>query len=1174
MTPFDREILLGFLEEATGYLPLIREGLDHFRESPSAPDVLEETHRLVHTIKGASAMVGLPDLSHVAYHLEELIERIAHEPETATPELLRSVERGVEDIEWYLGHALDEEFRSSEWATAAKERLQSLAGDPVVFPAPSPSFFTGDTSDSGNFDASLEHLPLPAFPSPESATDPGDSFPPADRADDTVMDDLPAPSFEPAGDLEPPLASFQPGTDLDVPPSSFEPPAFEPPAFEPAGDLDLAVPEFPVSGDAEIPLPSFGSTSDPEFASEPVALPETLVAEVPDFAADADATPAPALSGGFPELRDLPAFGDLPIPDFDAPPAPQFAGETPEEDLLPDFAKVSAELPIPEFATESVPVLAQAPILADEPSGDLLDVFRAEAEDHLRALTKLLPEARKNPADRDRWREVRRAAHTLKGSAAMVGFENVTRLAHRMEDLLDAYYDGTRLATPREIDLLVAATDAIEDTVNGRANPSAFEAVHQGLEAVLVGGAEVPAAIAMPDLPEISAIPGDIASFPAAEEAPGEIAAEGTGAATAERGRARRELVDATVRVPIDRLNDIVKMFGELVIARTAFEQQMDTFGKLLTEAVQTAERLKRVASRIEAGYEARALASSGVGAGVAAGTGWCLPSSEGFDDLEFDRYTEFHLHTRELAETATDIGTVFGEFGRLAGDFDGHLTRQRRLSTEIEDKLMRLRMVPLAGIEAKLSRTVRQAASATGKAAELLLEGGRTGLDKTVLDAMADPLLHLLRNAVDHGFEPPEVRLALGKPASGTVRFTAAHEGSQVVLTIADDGRGIDFEQVRASAVRKGLLSESAAAGLSHDDLARVLFEPGFSTRTEVSQLSGRGVGLDVVKSRVEALQGTVGLASVPGRGSTFTIRLPMTLAVARSLLVQSAEQTFAIPLAAVEQLLRPDASDFDLVADNRVLRVGEEIFPVVSLAEVLGLPAAQTVEDLHQRVPVMILDAGGRRVALQVDRVLGGREIVIKSLGKYLRRIPCVSGGTLMGDGSVVLILNPAELVGRATGRSQFAESSRSSARDLPAAKAALTLLVVDDSPSVRRVLTGLGQRAGWEVHTAKDGLDALEILQRGAIRPTVVLSDVEMPRMDGYELLATIRGQASFNHLPVAMLTSRSGEKHRRKALDLGASAYVVKPYQDADLIEIIHQLARRGSGATVPQPAGGR
>jgi chemosensory pili system protein ChpA (sensor histidine kinase/response regulator) len=439
-----------------------------------------------------------------------------------------------------------------------------------------------------------------------------------------------------------------------------------------------------------------------------------------------------------------------------------------------------------------------------------------------------------------------------------------------------------------------------------------------------------------------------------------------------------------------------------------------------------------------------------------------------------------------------------------------------------------------------------------------LVIEGERTGLDKTVLEALADPLLHLLRNAVDHGLESPEVRLALGKSANGTVKLRAAHEGNSVVLVLSDDGAGIDHQRVRAAAVRKGLLTSEAADALTDDEATELLFRPGFSTRDEVTELSGRGVGLDVVKTRIEALKGTVSVASEAGRGTAFTVRLPLTLAVVRALLVRAAGQTFALPLEAVEQILRPDEDQIERIGRDPVVRAGGAIYPLVPLARALGVRAADAPSDA--RPLVVLVKAGGKRVALQVDQLLGGREVVVKSLGRQHKNLFGVSGATLLGDGTVVLILNPAELTrgGRAPVRAtrEAAPTGTAPARS----RDSLRVLLVDDSPSVRRVLTMLFTNAGWQPTAAKDGLEALELLQRGGDLPDVILTDVEMPRMDGYELLATIRAQAALAHLPVAVLTSRSAEKHRRKALDLGASAYVVKPYQDRDLLDVLRQAAR--------------
>ncbi len=809
------------------------------------------------------------------------------------------------------------------------------------------------------------------------------------------------------------------------------------------------------------------------------------------------------------------------------------------DDEMPNFASLG----LPPFAMPSgLPFETVAPVIPEpqaslstsssDVSPELLEVFRLEADDHLRTLTNLLPETKINPADRDQWQEIRRAAHTLKGTAAMVGFAEVTKLAHRMEDLLDQYFEGTRVATAEEIDLLVRSSDAIDDSIQGRT--ADFPGLHRQLEEALAeSGAAVPIAITTAPEPAAAALalPTAIADEPAEEPQP--------------KAQARRkDTNESMVRIPIERLNEIVKLVGELVIARTSFESRLSDFEKVLNELDPSTNRLRRTTSRLEVGFEALAL-----GGATAVG-----PIGEPFDALEMDRYTEFHIVSRELSETTSDIQTLASELSHVHSDCEGYLTRQARLASELEDKLMRLRMVPLGTHSSKLQRTVRSAADQTRKSAQLLIEGERTGLDKTVLDAMADPLMHLLRNAVDHGLETPEVRRALGKPELGTIKLSASHEGNQVILRIADDGRGIDPHAVRAVAQQRGLIESDH---LPTDELYDLLFAPGFSTKKDVSELSGRGVGLDVVKTKVESLKGSIAISSKPGQGTTFTIRLPLTLAITRALLVESNGQTFAIPLDCVEQIQRFDEADVQRIGTDPVLQVGSETVPVSHLGRILNLtdPSREAVK----RPPVLILRVEDKRLAVVIDRLIGGREIVVKNLGPHLARMPMITGATLLGDGSVVLILNPRELL-RTAAIHTSATFSQLLPRPAPARrKAETSVLLVDDSPSVRRVLMGLMERNGWKSITAKDGVEALELLQRGPV-PDIILSDIEMPRMDGYELLGSIRGQATLSRLPVVMITSRSAEKHRQKAMELGASAYLTKPYQDESLLEVIQQLTR--------------
>ncbi len=821
------------------------------------------------------------------------------------------------------------------------------------------------------------------------------------------------------------------------------------------------------------------------------------------------------------QLRGLPTVVGT-GPDADVLPLPNPLAFADTELDLPALASfdttADGDLPFPDFLAASAAVPTPTPVAPppDAPA-ELLEVFQLEADDHLRVLLRVLPLARTQTVSKDDWQEVRRAAHTLKGAAAMVGFTAVTTLAHRMEDLLDLYYEQDREPTADELDLLLASADAIEDTVAARPPAVALTALI--------------ARYAPPHADEPTAVPEAVAIAPVT-------------APPAAAARPRRDTAEASVRVPLDRLDDIAKLVGELVISRTAFEQRMIEFRRLLGELDPSTGRLRRTSQKLDAGYEAVALA----------GDRRSQPgdNGDGFDALEFDRYTEFHLISRELAETTTDVLTLSGELGHLATEFEGHLTRQSRLSSQIEDRLMQMRMVPLATAVPRLQRTVRNAAETTGKRAELVVVGERTGLDKAVLEAMGDPLLHLLRNAVDHGLESAEVRRAVGKPEAGTVTLTARHQGSQVVVTVADDGRGIDPEAVRAKAVERGRVTADAAPALTEEQLFALVFAPGFSTKDEVSELSGRGVGLDVVKAKTEALKGTVHVASVLGRGTTFTVRLPMTLAVTRALLVRANRQTFAIPLEFVEQIVRLDETGVETVGRERVARIGDGVHPFTRLGELMALRTP--AEELGQRTPVLLVRAGDRRLAVGVDHLVGGREVVIKSLGSHLKRVAGVSGATFLGDGSVVLILNPDDWGRRSVAAIPHAPVAPAVAR----AKTVLDVLVVDDSPSVRRVLTGLVERCGWTATVARDGLEALELLQQAGPRPDVVLSDIEMPRMDGYELLSTVRSLPGLTALPVVVITSRSAEKHRKRAMDLGASAYVAKPYQEESLVELIRRL----------------
>jgi len=782
---------------------------------------------------------------------------------------------------------------------------------------------------------------------------------------------------------------------------------------------------------------------------------------------------------------------------------------------------------------------------------DLLETFLEEAEDHLRAIATSLRTFRLDAGDRPALLTVRRSVHTLKGAASLVGFGDLARIAHRMEDLLDLLADGEELPSAADLALLLRTTDALEDLAAGGLPPELAELAARYDER----------------LPETSP---HLAPFPASSPVdPGSQrlarfldGGSDSESAAEEAGGGAAGPAGPTLRVPLERLDDVVRLASELVVHRSIFERHVADLQRRVEEMSASQERLRRLAGRLEADYEVRALAGSAVGA-MSEGRGFGA-APPGFDALEFDRYTEFHLLSRELAETASDLSTVGVEVASSLVDFDGDLTRLSRLSSDVQNRLMRLRMVPFAQLASRLHRAVRVTAAQEGKPVDLEIEGEAVELDKTVLEELADPLLHLLRNAVSHGIEPAALRRAAGKPPRGRIRVQAVNEGTEVTVRVSDDGAGMDPQGLIAAALAAGRLSETEAASLSDDQAIELAFLPGLSTAALLSEVSGRGVGLDVVRAGARRAKGTVSVRSASGHGATFDIRLPMSLAVARVLMVRAHGESFAMPLSAVAQILRVERSAIEKQGSGLVLTLDGRVYPFLHLGRRLGLAAP--ADESSPQVPVLLLALGDRRAALGVDQVGHAREVVVKPLGPLLGKVPGISGATLTGDGEVVLIVSPGELVAdeaRGMGSALVSWAAATEADSEGAgekAARALEILVVDDSLSVRRVLGNLLSGAGWKPVPARDGLEALELLQQADRMPDAILLDIEMPRMDGYELTATLRGMAEFAAVPIVILTSRAGEKHRQRAFELGASEYLVKPYEDAALLAMIRRLVR--------------
>lgn len=827
------------------------------------------------------------------------------------------------------------------------------------------------------------------------------------------------------------------------------------------------------------------------------------------------------------------------------------------EAVAEELEAMAAEDEIPEAVAKRVGRISaedEASLQATDQSmipAELLETFALEAEDHMQNISRAMGEFEKTPENKELMEDIRRSVHTIKGSAGVVGLRALSRIAHRMEDMLDLLYEDEMDLDQEKMNLLFASADTIEDMIGGEVNIDTLRNLYITYSAILDTHAD-----AEPEEEAFEEQVIDLSEIPGVED---EEADE-------QKSEPERKAAGEVVRVPLERLDEIVRLLSELVINRSAYEQRLIDLNREVDEFKGSVERLHRATGKLETQYEISAMgggvtqyvgSSAGAGAGAEGGVGDDAVSGAGiedFDELEFDRYTEFHHLTRELIETTSDIRSVGSTLTVLIGEFHGLLDQQGRLSNEMQEKLMAVRMVPLATIVTRLSRTVRVVARDQGKLVDLEFFGENIELDKTVLEQMVDPLMHLLRNAVDHGIEPAELRAVSNKPDRGKIQVRAYREGNQIVIRIQDDGSGLKSDLIRAKAIKVGLITEGEAKELSDKELHPFIFTPGFSTAEKVSEVSGRGVGMDVVKTNITKLKGTVSVESTPGEGTTIIINLPMTLAVMQSLLIKEYNTTFAVPLAVVSQIFRMEKEKIEKVGQEKVLRVAGKVYPMVRLGETLDLKGSP--DESVERYAVLILDAGAEQVALVVDHLIGGQEIVIKTLGSHLRRVHGLTGATLMGDGSVVLIINPIDLVTAPETR-RVATMTPVTAEGAEARKT-FTVMIVDDSLSVRRVMTNLFKNIGWNPVIAKDGVEALEMLQRGEVKPDAMTLDIEMPRMDGYELLATLRSQDEFKSLPIIMLTSRAGDKHRKKAIELGVSEYVVKPYQDESLIGIIRRL----------------
>jgi len=528
------------------------------------------------------------------------------------------------------------------------------------------------------------------------------------------------------------------------------------------------------------------------------------------------------------------------------------------------------------------------------------------------------------------------------------------------------------------------------------------------------------------------------------------------------------------------------------------------------------------------------------------------------FDPLELDRFTELQQVSRSLMEIADDLGNVGNTLGEHAREITTLLDQQGKVNKEIQQGLMRTGMVRFGSIIPRLRRVVRQASQDLGKRAELLVGGEEAEVDRTVLESMLAPLEHMLRNSLAHGIESPEQRRTGGKSEIGTITLSLRREGAELVMELSDDGAGLNFAAIRAKGEEKGLLLPEQPA--TPEELIALLLRPGFSTATTVTQVSGRGVGMDVVNEAIRAMRGALLIQTDPGQGTRFIVRLPFSLAVTQALLVQAGDGLFAIPLLSIEVVTRLKESEFQayLTGEQVQHQYSDRHYPVHNLGILVSSERVLPFEEVKdRRPPTLLFRSAEASAALQVEAVMGNQEIIVKPISPQFNGVPGISGATVLGDGRVVVVLELAALVRNiGSQRQKQLESRALRAARQEARQEKLSIMVIDDSITMRKVTARILERHNIHAITAKDGLDAVAMLQTQV--PDLAILDIEMPRMDGFEVVAHVRNQSNLRHLPIIMVTSRSGEKHRERAMSLGVNDYLTKPYQEDQLMESIRNI----------------
>ena len=898
-----------------------------------------------------------------------------------------------------------------------------------------------------------------------------------------------------------------------------------------------------------------------EFLSDGISLLETDLLEISDT--------------GKESVDDIAAFKDRYKFAFPTEPPPLNLQQQ------QNYSQSAQALPEEEIVAAATGSYFDALPADDEVADEILEFFQPEAEEHLQVVSDCLIslEGSNNPEEINK---LFRAIHTVKGSAAQVGLKRLGGIAHRVEDLIGRLRDGELEPSPAVVDICLESVDVLKKTLHRQWADE--KAMRTGVDSLLGRIAEFAPVEAedsepssAPAVPQFTPENGEEADASAA--APAKKAAKPANAAAAAK----------SVRIALSRLDRMMNTVGELVINRTRMVGRVAELEKLIDTLSFSKERLQGKVAEFQEKYEFNRISSTRQSGSWDASTArQALTSAAAgdnsfwsdFSELEMDRYDDFNILSRSMAEISADVNEVLSQLEGFIGRVEGDIDEFTKLAHHLQDEITAARMVPIGTLYSRLSRAVRDAAKSAGKHVDLDLTGSETELDNNIIQQISDPLVHLVRNSVAHGIERPEDRAASGKPDLGKVSLSAYHRGNHIYIEVEDDGRGIDYERVKQSAIERGLVSPETADRLTERDLREMLFHPGFTTAPVKTELAGRGVGLDVVRANLNALNGEIDIQSTSGQGTKFTLKVPLTLIISPALFIRCGQTHFALPLAVVEEIRRLRADEIEDVGGKLLTRVRDVVTEVIRLDTYLGLPPLEPVNGYFRMV---VANAGNRQIGLVVEEVLGKDEIVIKNLGEYLRRVKLFPGTTIAPDGSLILLIDLNRMVANEPTDRRPLQASSSAARIFAPGSAAVAkgtipaeaidrveqerlIIVADDSISVRKFVGRMLEKNGYRVKLAADGMEAAELVAQHGCH--LVITDLEMPRMTGYELMVQLRQSPTTRRIPVMVVTSRAGAKHRDRAIKEGAAAFLTKPVQEDQLIAAVEQLMGAEARPTVP------